>query len=267
MREKITKDMIADRITGFVWKADQGLWRAPLVGFADAKHQSIRNLRKTAHPLHQLPEEVLPQAGILVVYFIPFQKEVPQSNREEGLASPLWARAYEETNAMMGQLNAHLLAYLRGKGCRAETSPEADIFYRDKVTSHWSFRHLAYAAGLGTFGLNNMLITEAGCAGRINAVVTDLDLEPDRPRKEEACLYKRKGTCGVCVSKCPSQALTVGGFDRYRCYDRCLENAAVYREFGSSYASGLGPEGEVTAPGAEVCGKCLIGLPCTFRRP
>lgn len=48
------------------------LWQKPLVGFADAKGEYIRNLRKIVHPQHQMPEEVLPDAKTIIVYFVPF---------------------------------------------------------------------------------------------------------------------------------------------------------------------------------------------------
>ena len=78
-------------------------------------------------------------------------------------------------------------------------------------------------ASLSTFGLNNMLITKKGCCGRINTIVTDLDVPPDRPMEEELCLYKRSGKCGLCTDRCPSGALTREGFDRERCFQVCRE--------------------------------------------
>lgn len=39
--------------------------------------------------------------------------------------------------------------------------------------SEWSHRHAAYIAGLGIFGINNMLITNKGCVGRIPSFYED----------------------------------------------------------------------------------------------
>lgn len=260
------KKKITDEIVMFVKDADDGanllkLWKTPLVGFADVRHPYIRNLRKFAGGSHQLPEEVLKDGKIIIAYFIPFSESVVTGNKEPGLASPQWAEAYEKTNEMFPKLNIHLTEFIEKLGFKAKQSPEASVFYRDELMSHWSFRHFAYAAGLGTFGMNNMLITEAGCAGRVNAMVTNADMKPDSPRIEEACLYKRKGTCGLCIKACPSSALSKEGFDRKKCYDRCLENAAVHRDKSSSYGAA-----EIGI-GSEVCGKCVAGMPCAFRRP
>lgn len=241
------------------------LWQEPLVGFADVKHPYIRQLRDIVHPLHQMPEEVLAGATAVITYFVPFSRWLTQTNCEAGLASSQWAQAYEETNAMFGRLNEYIIERVHNMGYEAKTSPEAQVFYRDQVISHWSFRHFAYAAGLGTFGLNNMLITDKGCAGRVNTVVTDLDVEPDAPKEVEACLFKRNGTCGACVGRCPSKALTKTGFDRNKCFEQCLKNAAVHTGYGNSYASCAGREAEDS--GSEVCGKCLVNLPCTHKIP
>ena len=59
------------------------------------------------------------------------------------------------------------------------------------------------------------------------------------------------------MKKCPSGALTPEGFDRHKCYEICMKNAAVYTEFGNSYALD-------EKVGSEVCGKCIAGMPCAF---
>lgn len=44
----------------------KSLWQKPLVGFADAKSEYIRNLKQIVHPQHQMPEEVLLDAKIII---------------------------------------------------------------------------------------------------------------------------------------------------------------------------------------------------------
>ena len=68
----------------------------PLVGFADAHHPYIQRLPELISPTHELPQNVLEEARIIIAYFVPFTKELAKSNRNGGtLASPEWARAYE----------------------------------------------------------------------------------------------------------------------------------------------------------------------------
>lgn len=256
------KEKLINELTACLDEQPVSYWQDPLLGFADANHPYVQGLRKTVHPLHQMPCDVLEDATVVIVYFLPFAKSVPMGNSKGLISSEEWAAAYETTNALFPVINRRLSELIEGEGFKARPAPEGSVFYRDEIISRWSFRHLAYAAGLGTFGLNNMLITEKGCAGRLNGLVSDIPAKPGLPLKEEACLYKRNGSCGLCVKKCPSEALSTEGFDRKLCYEMCLENAAIYRSFGSSYSSEDDPD-----PGSEVCGKCLCGCPCTCSRP
>lgn len=76
-------------------------------------------------------------------------------------------------------------------------------------------------------------------------MVTDLPVVPDNIVKEERCLYKSEGICGICAERCVNSALTTTGFDRKKCYEMCEENFSIHN--------------------SDVCGKCVVGLPCSFR--
>jgi epoxyqueuosine reductase QueG len=107
---------------------------------------------------------------------------------------------------------------------------------------------VAAIAGLGSFGLHHMLITDAGCAGRFGSLVVDAALEPTAEAGAstgERCRYLRDGGCRVCVERCPAGALTEAGLDKQRCYAWLLQVAERFREVGL----------------ADVCGKCATG-PC-----
>ena len=262
----LTKESVKKRIIQYVTQNNsRELWKTPLVGFADANHEDFQKLKEVVDPDHGMPQDVLPDAKIVISYFVPFSDDITEGNAGEGCASPDWAMAYEETNAMFARLNEYMISFLKDNGYSAAVSKEASVFDRDKIISRWSQRHIARIAGLGTFGLNNMLITKEGCSGRISSIVTDLVVEPDQPLTAENCLYKSKGICKVCIDRCPAGALKPERFDRKKCYNRCRENAKIYNQFGNSYASGEGEEADDS--GSEVCGKCLTNLPCTFKKP
>lgn len=75
------------------------------------------NLKNVVAPTHQLPSEVLPGAKTIIAYFVPFAKELAYSNHHGGeIASPEWALAYEETNAVFRILNEYLTGALMDKG-------------------------------------------------------------------------------------------------------------------------------------------------------
>lgn len=238
-------------------------WGEPLIGFADAHHPYILDLKSLISDSHGLPSEVMHDARIVLTYFLPFTKALAQTNKTPGdVASPEWALAYEETNTLLANLNGHLITALEEMGYRAAVSPDASIFDRKKLISHWSHRHFARAAGLGTFGINNMLITKHGCCGRYSTIITNLDVEPDKPLEKENCFFKQNGTCGACVKHCPSGALTLDQYDRKKCYEVCTKNAGIYTDFGHSYTNSAKDSKE--AIGSEVCGKCVANAPCAF---
>ncbi|MBP2654723.1 MAG: epoxyqueuosine reductase [Firmicutes bacterium] len=267
-RTKAVKEKIKSEIYDFVKKYEgqddiTTKWGTPLVGFANANHPFILNLKKLITPTHVMPADVLLDASIVLAYFIPFTTELAKTNTSASrLASAEWALAYEETNAMFGHLNSHIIEYLSNLGYKAAIAREAATFSTQKLISNWSHRHFAYAAGLGTFGINNMLITRSGCCGRFYTIVTNLDIAADEPMKEELCLYKKNGSCRICIKNCLVGALSESGYERKICYSMLKENAAIYTEFGSSYLDETGEKANST--GSEVCGKCVTSSPCAF---
>jgi epoxyqueuosine reductase QueG len=202
-------------------------------------------------PTHLLPNDLLPNARSVVAFFIPFERSVAKSNVEGMLASREWATAYIETNALISAINEHLRQRLEAEGYAVAVTPPTHNFDPQKLISDWSHRHIAYIAGLGRFGLNNMLITESGCCGRFGSFVTDAEIAADGRIAAEMCLYRHDGSCLRCVERCANGALTKDRFDRWKCYEMCLRNEAAFQEIGK----------------ADVCGKCLVGLPCSFTNP
>lgn len=67
-------------------------------------------------------------------------------------------------------------------------------------------RYLAFLAGLGFFGMNNCLINEEyGTYFFIGYIVTELELEADKPQNKEC------EKCGACIKNCPGGALDKEG--------------------------------------------------------
>ncbi len=96
---------------------------------------------------------------------------------------------------LISNLNDFLCEELEKIGANSYAIPGSYNFDSEKLVSDWSQRHIAFIAGLGTFGLNNMLITEKGCCGRIGSIITSLELEPTKRPENEYCLYKHNNSC------------------------------------------------------------------------
>lgn len=261
------KEYIINSVSLFIKKYEEkngvlGIWREPLVGFADTYHPYIQNLKNIIGPEHLLPQDVMEDSKIIIACFVPFTKNMSDTNITNDIySSPQWAKAYEDTNAMFVKLIDKIISDVESLGYKATVPPEAFTFDQIKLKSNWSQRHFAYAAGLGTFGINNMLITKKGGCGRYTTIVTNLDVKADSPIEEELCLYKKNRTCGICVKHCPSGALTTEGYDRQKCYEICKLNSKKYTEFGSSYVD---DKGKANSIGSEVCGKCVVKVPCAY---
>jgi epoxyqueuosine reductase QueG len=250
------KEELRSEIAGFIARlADHRKtttrWRSPLVGFASASDPLFVQFRTVVSPSHSLPEELLPGARTVIAFFLPFEPQVANSNVRGRLAAREWAVAYIETNELISAVCAHMKGFLEAKGHSVFTTPATHNFDTNRLVSDWSHRHVAFAAGLGTFGLNNMLITRQGCCGRIGSCITTVALQPDARPTQEGCLARRGHSCARCVQRCVNAALFEDHFDRKTCYSMCLENGAALRELGK----------------ADVCGKCVVGLPCSFSVP
>ena len=65
----------------------------------------------------------------------------------------------------------------------------------------FSQRHAAIMAGLGEFGLNNLVVTsQYGPRVRFNSVITEAELEPSKLLEKKVCLGE---SCSICVEGCP----------------------------------------------------------------
>jgi epoxyqueuosine reductase QueG len=229
-------------------------WRRPvLVGIASAEDPLFNELPRVAAPDHAFPGDLLADARSVVVFFLPFQKDVVHSNKREpsGYASRTWAEAYVATNSLIGRICDHLQDRLAVHGHRCAVTPATHNFDEERLVSRWSHKHLAYIAGLGTFGVHHQLITRAGCCGRLGSFVTSAQLPPSRRPDAEFCLVKAGKECGKCVSRCVYGALREDGFDRHLCYARLLENDRHYADL----------------PLVDVCGKCAADVPCSYAAP
>ncbi|MEJ5301117.1 MAG: epoxyqueuosine reductase [Thermodesulforhabdaceae bacterium] len=229
------------------------IWHDPIIACASADDPLFGHLKQAVSPDHLMPYDLLPGAKTVLVYFLPFVKEIGVDNsRAHPHASKLWAKVYVETNALVARINEKLSDFLALHGYRAVVTPATHNFDADRLLSRWSHKHVGFIAGLGTFGLNRLLITHAGCCGRLGSLVTDAEMVPTQRPKEEFCLWKRNLLCSKCVDRCPAGAIdSRGNFDRHTCYRVLLENDRLYSDI----------------PLTDVCGQCSCEVPCSYRIP
>jgi epoxyqueuosine reductase len=237
------------------WKRENGdmdLWRRPLAAIASANDPLIPRLKQVVDPEHATAFDLLASAKSVVVFFVPFHRWIGEENSRSGFhAAHSWAESYVATNRLIAAINQHLEDCLKKAGFEAATTPATHNFDEEKLVSRWSHKHLACIAGLGTFGRHHLLITPAGCCGRLGSLVTSMDLPPSSRPPEEWCLHKKGRKCLACISKCVYGALREDVFDRHACYRQCLANDAHYSDL----------------PLVDVCGKCGCDVPCSYGIP
>jgi epoxyqueuosine reductase len=224
-------------------------YRDPLVGFAAADDPRFVKLQQVVHPTHMLPRDMLPGARSVVSFFLPFAPWVVEANSQhrEQVARE-WATAYVETNSLIGTITAHLAETLSRWGIRAAAAPATHNFDPVTLVSRWSHKSVAIVAGLGSFGVHQMVITDAGCAGRFGSLVLDAELPVDPVKPRERCSYFYDGTCLECVARCPANALDGRkALDKHGCHQHLHSVVRQYQDLGL----------------VDVCGKCAIG-PCAF---
>jgi len=221
----------------------------PLVKVADASDPLFERLKEpeVVGEHYLLPSDWLPGARSVISYFLPFSLQVREANRVPGWAAREWLYGRIEGEEFNNSVRQHLVDLVEKAGGRA-VAPLLDSRMKvENLRCNWSERHVAYIAGLGTFGLSKSMITEKGSAGRYGSLVVDLEMAPSlRPYKEidEYCNF-----CGECIDRCPPEAITQEGKDVTACSRYLKED--VSPRFKPRYG----------------CGKCQTGVPCEERIP
>jgi epoxyqueuosine reductase len=136
----------------------------------------------------------------------------------------------EYTNSLMaGTVTLRIIAFrvaraIEQNGYKATIVPtegsEFGYWYADRETlmADLSIKYAAFCAGLRTYGINHLLITdEHGPRVRMTAVVTDAPLQ-EEVRPLRPLLYEGCKDCMKCLAVCPVAAYTAeGAIDSHRC--------------------------------------------------
>ncbi len=244
----------------------------PLVGIAAADDRWFLRLQEHIGPFHWSPQQALElvapgsTARSVISYALPIAEVARQANRRCSQGpSQLWAQVKTFGERFNDRLRTGLVQALQSAG-QAAVAPaihsENDV--RDTpdrpYNSRWSERHVAFVAGLGTFGISGGLITQAGVAVRFGSVVTDAAFAPTaRPYGDDPfawCLKTARGVCGKCIQRCPAGSIGPTHADRDK--PACRAHVKAAKE---ERAPAFGFEGSYG------CGLCQTAVPCESRNP
>lgn len=174
------------------------------------------------------PRGTYPEARSVIVIGIPVALPALETT-----PSILYHELYNTVNRLLDD-SAYRIATMLGElGHPSMFVPRdgyggADVL-RDRPMAFFSHRHAAYLAGLGNFGVNNMLLTPRyGPRVRFTSILTTADIPPDPVMTEDLCTR-----CMRCARACPAQALEEGAYPATLTHkDRCTEyNIALGKRY------------------------------------
>lgn len=245
----------------------------PVIKFANPEDPLFEKYKTIIGEHHFTPKEAFEIAfgegsykgGTVISVVLPINEKTRKSNRvKKEMASKEWVLTRTFGEIFIKGATKYLANYLHEMGYRTVVPAASEWFKIQstalELTSNWSERHIAYAAGLGTFSLNDAFITDKGIAIKLFSFVTELELTPDvRVAKDhtENCLFCSKGICGACMKRCPVNAISKDGHNKIKCmqYVYGEESSRLAESYGASPRAGSG------------CGLCQTGVPCEGKNP
>ncbi len=243
-------------------------WDKPIVGFARGDDPVFEECKKHIGSFYWTPLEIFektypetpvePENLTVISWVLPHVAATKMDNRKErAFPSERWVRGKKFGELVNVKLRQYLVEILDKAGYKA-VAPCLSPLWKPQMSkdylyaSNWSERHAAYAAGLGTFGLCDGLITPVGKAMRCGSIIANIPIPPTkRPYESRTayCLFFTKGTCGVCMHRCPAGAITQSGHDKEKC---------------RTYVDKVGGDHARATYGIDTgaCGLCQTKVPC-----
>jgi len=146
----------------------------------------------------------------------------------------LYEHHYRQVNFALDRLALDLATLIQNLDAQALPVAASQLVDWQNQRGHLSHKRIAVGAGLGWLGRNNLLVSPRfGAQVRLVTLLTDLELEPDRPL-DDGC-----GSCHACVSACPAKAIgqSAAEFKHLDCFALLKEFQS--KRYVSQYICGL----------------------------
>lgn len=256
---------------------EKEIYDEPLVGVADGYDPLFRQYKQVIGDFYLTPEEIMVNEAVLrnmkfekgklsiVCWALPFKDHIKKANAaRETIPSIKWSHSYERGEKFNNLVRQTVADYYINQNILSCAPAMSNLWQRIEHlpgghTSNWSERHALYAAGLGTFSINDGFITDKGMAMRCGSVIVNTIL-PISKRKytdyRQNCLFVTKGLCGKCMERCPANAITVNGHNKVQC--RAYRDKFLGEYLHDKVGLDIDPNN---------CGFCQTGTPCESINP
>ena len=173
----------------------------PLVGFAPADRWDDERYSPFV-PERFRPKAIVPETMSVIVLGLPVTLPVLETT-----PSIWYHELYRTVNSLLDEDGYRIALALSAEGHPSVWIPRDGYgsvsILKEKPVAFFSHRHAAFLAGLGNFGISNMLLTpDFGPRVRFVSVFTSAVIEPDPVLEEPLCTR-----CMRCVKACPVHAL------------------------------------------------------------
>lgn len=138
----------------------------------------------------------------------------------ENAPTRLYFHHYRTVNNFLDQAAFKVSHHIQKKGFISIPIPASQIIDWQKQKAHLSHKKIAYLAGLGWIGRNNLLVNKTlGSQFRLVSILTDMPLKLDKPTQDNC-----QG-CRMCMATCPAQAIKEDpfDFDHLKCFEKLKE--------------------------------------------
>lgn len=179
----------------------------PLVGFAPVERwenppEDLPNTFREWIPKEFWPQSIYPEAKTVVVIGLPVQLPIVET-----APSIYYHELYNTVNALLDEKAYEISNFLTEEGYPSIYLPrdgygDIEVLIK-KPLAFFSHKYAAYLAGLGSIGLNNVILTpEYGPRVRFTSIFTTAPIKSEAPTINDLCTR-----CMRCAAECPVKAL------------------------------------------------------------
>ena len=267
------------------------IFSSPIMGVANGDDIIFQKFNEVVGPEHLTPsqmwqacgEKLISQSELRVISIVfPFSEEIRKESSDivkpskVTLPAETYSVGRNYSEAFKAETLRQAIKFFIKKGYRAVApmlSKVYSIILKNRFYSTWSERHIAFAAGLGTFSLHEGLITNVGCNIRLASLITDTPFKITLRKTENPygnCLYYNEGICRECEKRCPAKAITKEGHDKIKCSEHVhrVERKMIAKIRPILKAHRRQINGLLRPPCYPVgCAFCQFQVPCMDKNP